>query len=172
MTSHASEAEVTFERSLGGRQRAVGRALATRAAAARLAAHHAAAVVGLDDVELLLDHLVGEVEQCATAMGAGVGSEDVLLDREVCRERLAPGRPGCGLRLRLARWELGGLRAPLVGGLARIVEGLRGGWCRRLRRAPGAAKDRGRQLLEALVVARPLRQKRVEPRAHRLQLGE
>src|SRR5205823_12761532 len=94
-------------------QRAKRGALAARAAAAGVPAHDAAALVLLDDVELLLDELVGQVQGSATARGTGLGTQLVLLGLEMAGKRLSSGGPGLLLRCELHRGFLWRLRALL-----------------------------------------------------------
>ncbi len=70
-------------------QRARRRSLAAVAAAAGRAPHDAAALVLLDDVQLLLGDDVGDVERATATVGARVGASIVLLGLEVRRQRLA-----------------------------------------------------------------------------------
>jgi hypothetical protein len=57
----------------------------------------------LDDVELLLDDLVGDIERAAAAVSASVGAQLVRLDLEMRRQRLAPRGPAWRRRLLLSR---------------------------------------------------------------------
>lgn len=63
-----------FRTLVRGRQRAERGALTARSAAARVAPHDAAALVLLDDVELLFNELVGNIQGIAAAGGARLRS--------------------------------------------------------------------------------------------------
>ncbi len=70
------------------RPRARCRAAAAAAAPARRAADDATTLVLLDDVELLLDDLVGHVERVAAAVEADVRAQLVGLDLVWCQKRI------------------------------------------------------------------------------------